>query len=196
MKKRIGDILQDVKKICGNDSAAQVGGSLKKTFPTTVSIVVAEPLDENNVLCEFLWAGDSRGFVLDQDGLCQITLDDIDSNADDAFLNLREDGRLTNIANADVDFDLHCRRIQTKSSMMLISSTDGGFAYFPTPMDFEFVLLNTLQMSETPMQWQERLHSVLKEVAGDDFTISIACFGFSDFNNMKNHYYNRLKLLL
>lgn len=190
----IEEALQGVKQKFTSSTGVQVGGSLSKSMPTTVCMAAAE-IRDSKLLCDFFWAGDSRAYTLDQYGLCQITRDDVDENADDAFENLREDGRLTNVANADESFIIHRRRIMMDIPKIVICSTDGGFAYFNSPMEFEYVLLNTMQESATPEEWSEKLGEVLRYVAGDDFTVVIEVFGFSDFLTMKNYFFNRLRNL-
>lgn len=187
--------LNSTKNKISDSNGIQIGGSLNKSLPTTISIIAAKSQDTSNVLCEYLWAGDSRGYILDSDGLCQLTTDDIDLNADDAYLNLREDGILTNVANADKPFELHCGTININRPSLLISATDGCFAYFLTPMDFEKVILHSLVNSDTPEQWQELLCRQIKLVTGDDYTMSIACFGFTSFKQMKEHFCTRLDIL-
>lgn len=191
--------LADVKKKLTQDGGVQIGGSLSKSFPTTISITTAISVDKYT-LCYFLWAGDSRGYILDDKGLYQVTTDDIDTNSDDAFLNLREDGILTNVANGDRAFTLHNKILfisdqdseQNSNSkpkpFMIINATDGCFAYFLTPMDFENVILRTMIESSSPAQWQAHLKKEIKAVTGDDFTLAISCFGFNSFDDMKQYY--------
>lgn len=173
----------------------QIGGTLNKSLPTTISIVVAQQSDSKELLCEYLWAGDSRGFFLDKDGLCQITTDDIDMNADDAFINLREDGILTNIANGDKAFTLHSSIIKIQNPVMLISATDGCFGYFLTPMDFENVILDSLIVAKNPDEWHTIICNRIKKVTGDDYTMIIACFGFDSFIQMQKYYSDRKNFL-
>lgn len=177
-------------KISDNNSVV-IGGNLSKSLPTTVSIILAHENENDSLKCEYLWAGDSRGYFLDSDGLCQLTIDDIDKNAEDAFVNLREDGILTNVANGDKPFKIHQGSITFYSPTMLISATDGCFAYFLTPMDFEFVILDTLIKSHSPEEWKELLCAKINEVTGDDYTLAIACFNFKDFNELQRYYNHR-----
>ncbi len=195
LKNEMEEFLKKVK----SDSSVggiQIGGSLSKGFPTTVSLIIAKMNEDGkSILCDYLWAGDSRGFWLNQNGLHQITTDDIDTNADDAFENLREDGRLTNVVNADSPCELHRRNLELDGPGILITSTDGGFGYLRTPMEFECLLISTLQQANTPMDWMERIKTTLCKVAGDDFTIAIAAFNFKDFEAMKSYFDNRKSIL-
>lgn len=187
--------LKEVKEKITQQDAIMIGGTLNKSLPTTISIIAAQQLDSCELICEYLWAGDSRGFILDKGGLCQLTTDDIDMNADDAFANLREDGILTNIANGDKDFILHSGIINIKEPIMLISATDGCFGYFLTPMDFENVILDSLINAKNPDEWHTLLCSRIKAVTGDDYTMTIACFGFDSFFQMQNYYLDRRNML-
>lgn len=192
LQEYISDKLANVKNKLTQDGGIQVGGSLSKSFPTTVSMTAAANAG-NFILCNYIWAGDSRGYMLDDRGLCQMTTDDIDTNADDAFLNLREDGILTNVASGDKSFNIHSVVAAFSRPVMIINATDGCFAYFLTPMDFENVILQTMAESSSPAQWQALLWDRIKAVTGDDFTLAIACFGFDDFEDMKKYYSARQK---
>lgn len=194
LEKYIFSQLNYLKTQCSQEGGLRIGGSMIRSMPSTISIVSAKE-ENDQLLCNFLWAGDSRGYILDSNGLSQITIDDIDSNADDAFLNIREDGILTNVANGDIPFELHQKMVYVNSPVLLISATDGGFAYLHTPMDFEYVILNTLVYAETPEQWIGNLTQQLYSVAGDDVTVLIAPIGYGDFINLKEMFYQRHKEL-
>ncbi len=192
----VSKTLKEVKEKITQQDAVIIGGTLNKSLPTTISVIAAKQSDSSELLCEYLWAGDSRGFILDKRGLCQLTKDDIDMNADDAFANLREDGILTNIANGDRDFTLHSGVININEPVMLISATDGCFGYFLTPMNFENVILDSLINAKDPDEWHTLLCSRIKAVTGDDYTMTIACFGFDSFFQMQHYYLNRQNLLV
>ncbi|MCD8220368.1 MAG: hypothetical protein LUC50_08670 [Ruminococcus sp.] len=103
LKKHIVEILQRAVFNCNQQSGLR--GSLSRTFPTTVSLIAVECSEDqadavasnrgscytNVVDVQFWWAGDSRGFILDENGLVQVAVDDIDTHKDDAFVNLCED---------------------------------------------------------------------------------------------------------
>lgn len=199
LSEKISVFLKTAKEKLTRNTGVQVGGSLNKSMPTTVSLgAVKTVIDDNGtekLLCDFFWAGDSRVYALDQNGLCQITKDDIDTNADDAFENLREDGRLTKVANADDDLKLNRITIRFRTPKIFICSTDGGFGYLSSPMEFEYLLLNTMQQADTPEEWNSIIDEVLSDIAGDDYTLLIEIFGFDDFTSMKNYFYNRIRQL-
>ena len=142
---------------------------------------------KNNVInVNFLWAGDSRGYVLDEDGLHQITTDDIDG--EDAMSNLSNDGVLKNVASLANDYEIHTRHIILKKPSVVFCATDGCFGYLSTPMEFEDMLLETLLLSESPNQWKQMLYDKIGLYAGDDYTMSLLAVGFNDFANFERSF--------
>ena len=73
-------------------------GNLMKEFPSTLSLVLIAPWKSNALVTEFIWAGDSRGYILDSSGLHQVTVDDIANT--DALENLSEDAPMKNVISA------------------------------------------------------------------------------------------------
>lgn len=167
------------------DKSGGLRGNLQKSFPTT-AVVTRSAAAGDLLETTFFWAGDSRGYLLPPEGLRQITRDDV-SDAD-ALENLTGDGVLTNVVSASAPFRLHRWRTQTRLPTMLLAATDGCFAYLKSPMEFEFLLLDTLQNAQSPAAWREQLRLALREYAGDDFTLCIASYGFGSFENMKKAY--------
>ena len=167
-------------------------GSMQKAFPTTVSTIVTSA-KERMLTLNFLWAGDSRGYILDADGLHQITDDDI--NGEDAMSNLSNDGVLTNVASFDNPYEIHSRRVVLKKPSVVFSATDGCFGYLSTPMEFEYLLLETLLMSDSPLGWQQKLYDAIGMYAGDDYTLSLQSVGYNGFETLKRHLYNRYEYL-
>jgi len=144
--------------------------------------------------CHFLWAGDSRGYVLDQNGLSQITKDDIEEGQD-ALSNLSSDSKLENVINADIPFNINSKSILINYPAVVIMSTDGGFAYFQTPMEFEYALLYTLIKARNISEWEMLMNNYIKKFASDDYTLMLAIFGFISFDEMKKYYYPRVEHL-
>ena len=194
LQRELAEDFKKLKNAYTENGGITIRGSLSRSFPTTAAIAAIRPETNNTILCEFLWAGDSRGYILDQYGLSQVTRDDIDSDAD-ALENLKQDGRLVNTINADVSFEVHVRQVRLNLPSVVITATDGGFSYFETPMNFEAALLATLRQANVPEEWEEGMNALLRRKAGDDFTLAISCFGFADFTQVKNYFYNRFTAL-
>ncbi|MCD7959428.1 MAG: hypothetical protein LUF89_08135 [Ruminococcus sp.] len=189
-QKALSSALRELKQKCTKDGGVQIGSSLQKSFPTTVGMIVACLTERNKLLCEALWAGDSRCYIMDQYGLAQLTIDDVDASHD-AFENLKNDSRLLNLANADTDFQIHAHCCHIKLPVVLICLTDGGFVYFDSPMDFERVLLETLLSANNPQEWENHLGQAIKKCAGDDYTLMIMSVEFDSYLEMKNYFFNR-----
>ena len=172
---------------------AQVSGlkstGMSREFPTTASVVMFA-VNGKRIDTAFFWAGDSRGYILNSEGLAQITTDDLAGN-EDAFENLSSDARLENVVAADGKFRINHKIISLVPPFIAITATDGCFGYFQTPMEFEFMLLETLLISKNADEWKKRMHHEMSNVAGDDFSLGIAVFGYGDFKNLKKDYQKR-----
>ncbi len=186
-------IIFDLEEYKSGARANMVKGSMTKSFPTTLSMILFT--NKSDVLqTSYIWAGDSRGFALTTAGLAQMTKDDIETGAD-ALSNISDDGKLTNVVSAEGDFVLNHRNISFKNPVILITATDGCFGYFSTPMEFEFMLLDTMQRSGSVDEWKANLKSYVMEYTGDDYTMCFVVFGYDDFKKMKQLYESRYSLL-
>lgn len=166
-----------------------------RTFPASTAVCAVNCDSDHGVDCEFLWAGNCRGYVLDTCGLCQLTDDDIGTQQD-AFRLRARDARINNIINADVPYTLNFRRIHITEPMLMISSTTAAFDDFGSPMEFEYAILYALIKSKNVAEWEKRLDSIISEYAEDDFAMTILSVGFADFNQMKKYYEPRIKQLI
>ena len=83
-------------------------------------------------------------------------------------------------------------RIEKKIAepFMVITATDGCFGYLTSPMAFEGLLLETLEESNTPLEWEGKLREAIGAVTGDDYTLQASAVGFCDFAMLKQYYMN------
>lgn len=175
-------------------TSVRIGGDMFKELPTTMSLILIALNEKRELLADFLWAGDSRGYFLDKKGICQVTVDDLETD-EDAFSNLRSDAKLSNVINADAAFALHENLLTFREPVLLITATDGSFGYFKTPMEFEYVILHSMQQAVDMHQWEEELTKAISAVAGDDFSIVISAYGFTDFMSCRQYYTQRFRYL-
>lgn len=168
-------------------------GTLAKSFPTTASVILFSNI-RKSIFASFVWAGDSRGYILDEKGLCQITTDDIEGETD-ALLNISNDGKLTNMVSASRDYELHHKEVLCEKPMVLITASDGCFGYFSTPMEFEYMLMETLMCSESVEEWKEYLEAYIRKYTADDYTLGIAAFGYKDFVKFRKSFELRKEFL-
>jgi len=175
---------------------SKIRGSMVRDFPTTGAIALAQN-SRAGLTLYFAWAGDSRVYLLDQDGLAQLSRDDLDG--EDAFSNLTDDGALTNLLSSDGNYTIHCRKISLIKPAIIFSATDGCFGYFPSPMEFEYAVLKQLLAADSLTMFQQEIRRAFLETAGDDFTIGLMCFNYGTFQEMKHSFFQRearLKKLL
>lgn len=174
-------------------TVSKIKGSMTRDFPSTLSMTVLEPID-NGLIADFIWAGDSRGYILGGHGLIQITRDDIDETLD-ALDNISGDGALTNVISADEKYVLHSKIVEIRDKCIIFNSTDGCFGYLKTPMEFEYLILYTLVTAKSVNEWKSKLESSIRRFTGDDYTISLAAYGFKSFNEMQVFYKKRVDFL-
>lgn len=177
-----------------SENESMMKGSLVKEFPTTASLILFKQ-EKKKVLTGYIWAGDSRGYVFEPEGIIQLTRDDIVGGGD-AYVNLREDARLSNFVSANGDFDLSLRVAEIEAPSMLVCATDGCFGYFKTPMEFEYMLLETLDKAHNYAMWKTLISQRLKAVSGDDFSMNICLIGCNGIEGAKKIFKKRKKQLL
>lgn len=193
LKAALQDIFVNTARAIESPGEVKIAGNLFRSLPTTAAAAaVAE--GSGKLMCDFLWAGDSRGYILDKNGLAQITADDLETE-EDAFSNLRSDSKLSNVINADTDFVIHEKCITAAEPVIVIVSTDGSFGYYSTPMEFEYVLLCSLCDSFSAEEWPEKLRGMIAPYTGDDYTVVAAVYGHSSFEACRRYYQGRLDRL-
>ena len=197
------DYLPDIKKIicesilkckdnCGEQSSSRIKSSLSKEFPTTAAFAICTN-EGARLAVDCFWAGDSRIYLLNAYGLAQLSTDDIDGI--DAFENISADGKLTNVISASKDFDIHHLHLCIDYPCIVFAATDGCFGYIPSPMEFEYFLVDTLCTSDSIEGFECRIYNELEEIAGDDFSLAAVPFGYGNFAKMKASFLNRLRTL-
>lgn len=177
---------QMLKRKIESGSGFKMKGDLQRALPTT-AVVISAMCKAESISVKYLWAGDSRGYVLTDKGLGQVTLDDIDGR-EDAFSNISGDARLNNMLNADGGFVLNEKTLEFDEPGIFFAATDGVFNYMPTPMDFENVLLQTLRRADSILNWERRLKHIIAKYASDDYTFVGLIYGFESFEQMKAYY--------
>lgn len=170
----------------------KIRGSMVRKFPTTMALAYAEN-DSSNILLHVLWAGDSRVYLLDEDGLAQLTLDDTDVK--DALDNLTSDGTMTNVISSDGDYSINYKSLIINKPTVILAATDGCFGYVTSPMEFEYLFLKALEDGSNPKDFRRELKLKLTQYAGDDLAMGIMTFYFGDFNNTKKVLVDRLRFL-
>ena len=160
---------------------------LARVFPTTLAGFLLGVEERNCIRYVAFWAGDSRAFLMRHSGLVQLSRDDIRGGAD-PFAALENDSRLTNLVSVDSPYVIHTKTALITEPCIVLTATDGCFSYLNSPLEFEWILLDTLRKADTPVQWEEALREALRIRAEDDFTMNIAVIGFQNWSALKTAY--------
>ena len=104
---------------------------MQRSLPTTLCAAIAGGPSFASDLC-FLWAGDSRGYVLDAEGLHQCTRDHLRGDPD-PFESLYRDRPLSALISADAPVALSLRRLRVPKPCVLLVATDGAFGWRTSP---------------------------------------------------------------
>lgn len=168
---------------------ARIKSSMIATLPTTAAAAILQPAG-GQLVTTAAWAGDSRVFVLTPGGLAQLSVDDAEDT--DPY---ETDAMMTNTINADRAPRVNQRVCRVPLPAIVLTATDGCFAYYTTPMEFEGVLLSTLLAASCPNDWESALAGQIGRVAGDDYTLVMAVLGFRSFEALKQAFSRRYDLL-
>lgn len=176
------------------DDGFAIKGSMVRTLPTTAAVALVQQSDADGELSvSAIWAGDSRVYLLDSNGLAQLTVDD--TTVPDPMETIYEDGVLKNILCSDKKAGLHCSVFNVRPPFAVFAATDGCFGYVSTPMEFEGLILENLLESANAAEWEEKLSAAIGGCAGDDYTFCLAAFGFDCFDNLKAIFKTRFEVL-
>lgn len=177
-----------------NAPPSRLKSKLIKTLPTTIAGILIED-NTHNIETTTFWAGDSRCYFLQLEGLQQITTDDLHGNPD-ALENLRLDATITNCVHAEGNFEIHSLFHIIDEPVVFLVATDGCFGYVETPMHFEYILLHTLMESHYDMEdWAEKLKEALLAITGDDMSLGLVAWGFENLEGIKSYFIPRLEVL-
>ena len=164
--KKLGELAENMGLVL----ESRITGSY--LLPTTLVVALTNET-EKEVEVIYLWAGDSRGYVLDKDGLAQ--------NTDD-----HEKGEtMCNLISLTKPFKLETRYQTFKKPCILFNATDGVYkcACFASPLDLEYLMLDTICHSKNFEMVARIFNEFMKEEGNhdDSNTIALLTFGYSDF---------------
>ncbi|MBR1759272.1 MAG: hypothetical protein IJ744_11205 [Lachnospiraceae bacterium] len=161
-----------------------------RLLPSTMASILVQCVDDDSrLLVSPIWAGDSRAYVLDANGLSQLSTDD--STQPDPMEGQYDDGIMTNVICGDYPVNLHFHTYKVQLPFIILTATDGCFGYVSTPMEFEGMILHTLLESANVTQWENHLQNLVGSYAQDDHTMCLASFGFDSFRQIQDSFTKR-----
>lgn len=176
-----------------DDTGFAIKGASVRTLPSTAAVALIQQKQDGSMLVTAIWAGDSRVYIMDSQGLAQLTVDD--TTVPDPMLNVYEDGALRNVLCSNKPAKFHCRTVSMQEPFVVFSATDGCFGYLSTPMEFEGVLLETLLKTDCAAQWESELAGRIGAVAGDDSTLCLAAYGYGSYTGLQQAFAKRYSQL-
>lgn len=154
-------------------------------LPSTMASVIHRENDHYVDLIS-MWSGDSRCFLFTENGLQQISSDDIEGTPSYYDLIKDDDSPMTNQINmSPKGFSLNFRYVKVDKPLVSITATDGCFMYFSEPLLFEYRLLLCFTKANTLNEGVEMLKDYLIKTSHDDCSMTINVFGVDSYNDFK-----------
>ena len=170
LEKMLGRMFCDFAQNYCQEEKTRIVGSMQRTLPTTLCAAYVREHGKPSKDLMFLWSGDSRGYVLNGEGLHQCTKDHLRPEMD-AFESLYRDAPLGNLISAERMPSLSMYRLTVEEPCVILTATDGAFNSLLTPMEFEFLLLDTLVSAKNWTSWEKKLSNRIRKMAQDDATL-------------------------
>lgn len=166
--------LHEMAENIGLEMESKIRGSY--LLPTTLNVAVLHE-QEDFVDVVYFWAGDSRAYLWNEDGLAQITED-------------HEDGEtMTNLISLTKDFYIDTKYMRFDKPCIVFNTTDGCYKpnCFASPLDFEYVFLDSFREADNPESYSQLLFNKYREIGSDDSdTMALAVFGYDDFQEIRD----------
>ena len=165
-----------------------------KIFPTTLASAVYSYSETKNKILA-VWAGDSRVYMLNRQGLHLLSKDDLDEAE-----QMNCDGAMNNCISAGEEFHLNYSLYSIDGPCIVFCCSDGCFReeLFKSPLHFEVSLLETI--ANLPEVENEKLGTVLADNLKsiyksiiDDTTMSGVIMGINSVRDMADFAKARLK---
>lgn len=181
----------------------RIKGKILELLPTTMFTVVFNQKDDGNIEVVVIWAGDSRIYMLNEQGMMQVTKDNINMD-NDALQNMVDSSTVSNNINAEeeLNFELYYYKFDITCPTVIFACSDGLFDYANTPMHFEQSILKCIMSLDNSNSSTD--FSFLGDAIGkhlresglhDDCSLAGACIGFEDIFTLQNTFKERLELV-
>jgi len=153
-------------------------------LPSTLAVGLTDER-EDGVDAVYFWAGDSRAYVWDADGLGQVTEDH------------EKDETMTNLITLTKPFTIEGRFVSYTKPCLLFNATDGCYKcpVFGSPFDLEYILLQAIVSSPDLDAAMAAMGAQFDEIGrhDDSNTMAVETFGFADDAALKEAAQKRLQ---
>lgn len=178
VRNRLAAIIQVQLTEIANRMGLELESKTKGSYllPTTLTVaLINETADGLDVL--YLWAGDSRGYLWNAEGLAQITDDH------------ERDETMTNLITLTKPFQLEARLFKTSKPAILFNATDGCYKCpcFASAFDLEYVFLQAINTSNSFKETESNLDKQFTVIGthDDSNTMALTSFGYESFESIK-----------
>lgn len=168
----IREKLEVVAANTGLEMESKVNGAC--LLPTTLVVAITNE-HEDSVDIAYFWAGDSRGYILNNNGLSQITND-------------HESGEvMTNKITLTNSFRIETRYLNQAKPVIIFNTSDGCYKCEPSPLHFELAVLTAINESENLIDTSALLDKLYEKIGSNDDsqTMALTTFGYVGFPDLK-----------
>jgi hypothetical protein len=120
-----------------------------------------------------------------------VSVDDVEEQ--DPLEQVRGDFRLQNVISVSSAFKINYSDIYINRPALVLVATDGLYHSLPTPGSLEYIILSSLQNSES--ETTLRLTRMAREVANDDVSFVLLALGFDKFEEIRLAFRGRFAAL-
>lgn len=171
IKEKLGKIAENLSLV----NEANITGAY--LLPTTLNFALYKETSDNKVDVYCFWAGDSRAYMWDKDGLHRLTKDHEKNEA------------MTNLVSLSKDFFLETAYFQFEKPCVLFNMSDGVYksAAFKTPLHMEASLLKIFSECVSLEKAGEKLKKYFEEIGNHDDSGSMAVktLGYKNYQAFK-----------
>lgn len=154
-------------------------------LPTTMACALIDEEPGGAAQLTALWAGDSRVYVLDGDGVHQVSRDD-QADDRDYRAQLQMDAPMTNKVNLSAPFHVNARRVALRTPCAVVTCSDGCCMYFGQPLRLEYRWLAAFGKAQHPDEAAALLRDYYEKTSQDDcsLTVHVLADGYEQFREM------------
>ncbi len=168
-------------KLCREAGEGEAPGAPAAALSAAAAVAVCT-LARGAADVQLQLAGNARVYLLDDQGLAQLTEDD--PGGVDAMESLSAAPSGGGLREAG-DPGVHTGRLTTGRPCLLFAATKGCFDHLSTPMEFEYLLLSTLQSAPNAETWEKKLSESLGSGRSADYAISGIALNAGSFDELK-----------